>query len=123
MKILESAENYLECILKLSEQLPRVRAIDIVNELGLSKPSVSVAMKNLKNNGYIIINDNSSIELTKKGFEVAHKILTREKIITKVLTSIGVSQNQAQIDACKIEHIISDESINCINKYLEENNK
>lgn len=122
MKIQESAENYLESILKLSEQMPRVRSIDIVNELGFSKPSVSIAMKNLKENGYITINANGSIELTDKGYEIASKTYDKEKLITKLLTSFGVSHEQAQIDACRIEHIISEESIHCIKRYLKEEN-
>ena len=120
MKIQESAENYLESILKLKEELSRVRAIDIVNELGFSKPSVSIAMKNLKENGYINISDNGSIELTEKGFEIANKTYIKEKLITKLLVSFGVSIEQAKIDACKIEHVISDESIECIKKQLNE---
>ena len=122
MKIQESAENYLESILKLSEQMPRVRYIDIVNELGFSKPSVSIAMKNLKENGYITINANGSIELTDKGYEIASKTYDKEKLITKLLTSFGVSHEQAQIDACRIEHIISEESVHCIKRYLKEEN-
>lgn len=122
MKIQESAENYLESILKLSEQMPRVRSIDIVNELGFSKPSVSIAMKNLKENGYITINANGSIELTDKGYEIARKTYDKEKLITKLLTSFGVSHEQAQIDACRIEHIISEESVHCIKRYLKEEN-
>lgn len=122
MKIQESAENYLESILKLSEQMPRVRSIDIVNELGFSKPSVSIAMKNLKENGYITINANGSIELTDKGYEIASNTYDKEKLITKLLTSFGVSHEQAQIDACRIEHIISEESVHCIKKYLKEEN-
>ncbi len=120
MKIQESAENYLESILKLKEELSRVRAIDIVNELGFSKPSVSIAMKNLKEHGYITISDNGSIELTDKGFEIANKTYLKEKLITKLLVSFGVSIDQAQIDACKIEHVISDEAVKCIKKYLNE---
>ena len=122
MKIQESAENYLESILKLSEQMPRVRSIDIVNELGFSKPSVSIAMKNLKENGYITINANGSIELTDEGYEIASKTYDKEKLITKLLTSFGVSHEQAQIDACRIEHIISEESVHCIKRYLKEEN-
>lgn len=122
MKIQESAENYLESILKLSEQMPRVRSIDIVNELGFSKPSVSIAMKNLKENGYITINANGSIELTDKGYEIASNTYDKEKLITKLLTLFGVSHEQAQIDACRIEHIISEESVHCIKRYLKEEN-
>lgn len=120
MKIQESAENYLESILKLKEQLSKVRSIDIVNELGFSKPSVSIAMKNLKENGYITIDKNGSIELTDKGYEIASKTYDKEKLITKLLTKFGVSLEQAQIDACKIEHVISEESVKCIKNFLNE---
>ena len=102
--------------------MPRVRSIDIVNELGFSKPSVSIAMKNLKENGYITINANGSIELTDKGYEIASNTYDKEKLITKLLTSFGVSHEQAQIDACRIEHIISEESVHCIKRYLKEEN-
>lgn len=118
MKVLESAENYLETILKLSQTLPRVRSIDIVNELGFSKPSVSVAMKNLKENGYITISSSGAIELTPKGYEIANKTLEKEELITNLLVSIGVSKEQAEIDACKIEHVLSDESFDAIKKHL-----
>ncbi len=120
MKIQESAENYLESILKLKETMPRVRAIDIANELNFSKPSISIAMKNLKENGYITIAENGSIELTEKGFEIASKTYEKEKIITKLLVSYGVSLEQAKIDACRIEHVLSDESFEAIKKYLGE---
>lgn len=120
MKIYESAENYLESILKLSKELPRVRSIDIVNELGFSKPSVSIAMKNLKENGYILVSSNGSITLTDKGYEIAQKTYEKEQLITRLLISYGVSEDQAQIDACKIEHVISDETFIAIKKYLGE---
>ena len=118
MKILESAENYLETILKLSSTNARVRSIDIANDLGYSKPSVSVAMKNLKENGYINIDNNGSITLTEKGMQIAYKVLEKEKVITLLLTKLGVSQEQAEIDACKIEHIVSEETIEAIKKHL-----
>ena len=118
MKIHESAENYLESILKLKESLGKVRSIDIANELNFSKPSISVAMKNLRENGYITIGDGGEIELTEAGFEIANKTYEKEKTITRLLMSFGVSQEQAQTDACKIEHVISDESFQAIKKYL-----
>ena len=90
MKIQESAENYLESILKLKEELSRVRAIDIVNELGFSKPSVSIAMKNLKENGYINISDNGSIELTEKGFEIANKTYNYQQASDAYYMSLGI---------------------------------
>ena len=90
MKIQESAENYLETILRLSERLPHVRSIDIVNELDFSKPSVSVAMKNLRQNGYILMDSDGYITLTDAGMEIASKIYERHKILTSVLTQLGV---------------------------------
>lgn len=120
VKIQESAENYLESILKLKETMSRVRAIDIANELNFSKPSISIAMKNLKENGFITISENGSIDLTEKGYLIAKKTYEKEKMITRLLTSLGVSLEQAQIDACKIEHVLSDESFNAIKKYLGE---
>ena len=114
MKIQESAENYLETILRLSERLPHVRSIDIVNELDFSKPSVSVAMKNLRQNGYILMDSDGYITLTDAGMEIAAKIYERHKILTSVLTQLGVDPEIAAQDACKIEHVISDSSFQAI---------
>ena len=111
MKIQESAENYLETILRLSERLPHVRSIDIVNELDFSKPSVSVAMKNLRQNGYILMDSDGYITLTDAGMEIASKIYERHKILTSVLTQ----------DACKMEHVISETSFQAIKKHIKEN--
>lgn len=120
MKIFESQENYLETILKLSKTLSKVRSIDIVNDLGYSKPSVSIAMKNLKENGLITISSSGAIELTQEGYEIANKTLEKEKLITNLLISFGVSKKQAGIDACKIEHVLSDESFDAIKKHLDK---
>jgi len=116
MKIQESAENYLETIFFLEKKLNKVRSIDIVNELNYSKPSVSVAMKNLKTHGYILIDADGYITLTHKGLEIAEKMYERHTLLSNWLISIGVSPETAALDACKIEHIISEESFNAIKK-------
>ncbi len=121
MKIQESAENYLETILRLSERLPHVRSIDIVNELDFSKPSVSVAMKNLRQNGYILMDSDGYITLTDAGMEIASKIYERHKILTSVLTQLGVDPEVAAQDACKMERVISETSFQAIKKHIKEN--
>ena len=119
MKIKESAENYLETILILEKKLAKVRAIDIANELSYSKPSVSVAMKNLKNNGYIEISDDGSIKLSQKGLEIAEKMYERHTLLSNWLVSLGVPGNIASEDACRIEHVISNESFEAIKKVIK----
>ena len=120
MSLLESGENYLESILVLSEKQKEIHAIDIVNYLGYSKPSVSIMLKKLKDAEYIIIDDLSHIHLTDTGLEVANKIYKRHKLLKNVLMSIGVSEQTAEDDACKIEHDLSDETIEAIKKHLEK---
>ena len=117
MSIYESGEDYLEAILMVSERKEDVHAIDIVNELGFSKPSVSIALKKLKEQGYITIDDNNHLHLTDSGLKIAQNIYERHKILTSILTSIGVEQKIAEEDACKIEHDLSDESWDKIKKY------
>ena len=117
MKILESAENYLETIHMLKSQNGSVRSIDIAHELGFSKPSVSVAMKNLRENGYITVDDGGLINLTSLGQEIADRMFERHTLITRWLTALGVSPEVAAEDACKIEHVISDESFEAIKKH------
>lgn len=117
MQIKESAENYLETILILKMRLETVRSIDIANELSFSKPSVSIAMKNLRENGYITI-DGGNIELTEKGMDIAKKIYERHTIISEWLVNIGVSEKTASEDACRIEHVISEESFNAFKKHV-----
>lgn len=121
MKIQESAENYLEMILILKEKTGQVRSIDIANELGFTKPSVSVAMKKLRENGYIHVDESGYITLEKAGYEIASQIYDRHQTLTGLLVSAGVSQDTAARDACKIEHVISDESYQCIKRYFHEN--
>lgn len=120
MKIQESAENYLETILVLQERKGTVRSIDIVNELGFSKPSVSVAMKNLRENGYIEVDKDGHISLLPLGVKVAKKVYERHKIFTEFLVKIGVDKETAEEDACKIEHIISDETFEAVKKYMSK---
>lgn len=118
MKIHESAENYLETILVLSQKHPQVRSIDIATELGFSKPSVSVAMKNLRENGYIQVNEHGHISLTASGLEIADKIYERHTILCHWLESIGVQKEIAEQDACKIEHVLSSETFTALKKHI-----
>lgn len=122
MQINESAENYLETILVLQEKHGQVRSIDLANELGFTKPSVSVAMKKLRENGYITVDEDGYITLEKTGYEIASQIYDRHKTITNLLISAGVSNETAAEDACKIEHVISNESYQCIKNYFAKNN-
>lgn len=120
MKIHESAENYLETILRLQMRNGQVRAIDIANELEFSKPSVSVAMKNLREHGYIETNSAGHIILLDKGLVIAQSIMERHTILTSWLVSMGVDPDVASEDACKMEHVMSAESIAAIKKSLEK---
>ena len=110
MKIHESAEDYLEAILVLKEKMGMVRSIDVVHHLYYSKPSVSVAMKRLRENGYIEMDEEGYINLLPPGEEIARRIYTRHKLLTQFLVQLGVSEEVAAADACKIEHDLSDES-------------
>ena len=116
MKIQESAENYLETILILKNKNGAVRSIDIANELGFSKPSVSVAMKNLRENGYIEVDPSGYITLLDSGRKIAEKIYERHTTLSKWLVRLGVDAKTAAEDACRIEHIISSESFEAIKK-------
>ncbi len=120
MKIQESAENYLEAILMIKERNGEVRSIDIVNELGFSKPSISVAMKNLRNNGYVTMNARGFIDLTDKGMEIAEKMYERHKLFSKWLIALGVDEKTAREDACRMEHVMSAETFSAIKKFVEE---
>ena len=121
MVIRESAEDYLETILVLKNRLGNVRSIDIAHELSFSKPSVSVAMKNLRLNNYITVDENGYINLTDSGMAIAGKIYERHTFLTSFLTSIGVDPETAAEDACKIEHVISSESFSALKNYLADN--
>ena len=120
MSLLESGENYLETILVLSKENKELHAIAIVNHLGYSKPSVSIMLKRLKEENYITIDNNSHIFLTEKGYEIAQKIYERHEIIANALIALGVNKETALIDACKIEHDLSEESFNAIKNHLEK---
>ena len=110
MNIHESAEDYLEAILILRERQGAVRSIDIVHQLELTKPSVSVAMKRFRENGYIEMDGDGYITLLPPGEEIAQRIYGRHKLLTRFLVSLGVSEEAAAADACKMEHDLSDES-------------
>ena len=119
MQIRESADNYLETILILSKRKGKgeVRSIDIVNELEFSKPSVSVAMKNLRENGYITVDKDGYIRLTDKGLEIAEKMYERHTLLSQWLIKLGVDEKVAVEDACRMEHVISAESFAAIQKH------
>ncbi len=117
MSVLESGEKYLEAILMLSKEKDGVHAIDIVNDLGFSKPSVSIMLKKLKDEGYIEIDNNQHIHLLPEGLKIAEKILERHEILTEILTYLGVDPEIAEDDACKIEHDLSDVTFAQIKKY------
>lgn len=126
MKIQESAENYLETILILNKKNGAVRSIDIVNALDFTKPSVSVAMKNLRENGYIKMDPDGYITLTDKGRKIADVMYERHTFLSGLLIHLGVSPDTATEDACRIEHVISAESFEAIKKYastLKDNNR
>ena len=119
MKERESAENYLETILVLSQKGEKVRSIDIVNELDYSKPSVSVAMKNLREKGYIAIGEDGFITLTGKGRKIAETMYERHVAISDWLISLGVDKKTAVNDACKMEHVMSDKSFSAIKAHIK----
>ena len=116
----ESTENYLETILVLNHRLGNVRSVDIANEMNFKKPSVSVAMKHLRENGYISVSDEGYIRLTETGLEVAERIYERHRLLTKWLTGLGVDPAIASEDACRIEHVISAESFAAIKAHVQK---
>ena len=118
MQIHQSAEDYLECILKLNKELPVVRSIDIANEMNYSKPSISVAMKNLRLNGYINVDNSGFITLTESGMEIASNIYDRHLILRKWLEFLGIDPEIAEQDACKIEHTLSKETYTALRKHI-----
>lgn len=119
MSVFQSGEDYLETILILSRKLPKVRAIDIVNDMGFSKPSVSLAMKKLKEQNLIEI-DRGSIILTDEGEKLALNVYKKHQLLTKFLISLGVSEETAKKDACEIEHHLSEESYEAIKRSIKE---
>lgn len=120
IKIQESGEMYLENILVLGRELDHIRAIDIVNKTGYSKPSISRALKILKNDGYIVIDRYGYIMLTDDGRKTAEKIYERHKILSDIFMKIGISEENAIADACKIEHDISDETFEKLKQHFNK---
>ena len=118
MNIHESAEDYLEAILRLREQKGYVRSVDIAAMLGVTKPSVSFAMKRLRENGYIAMGEDNLITLTETGAQIARRVYERHKTLVRYLISIGVSEETAREDACKIEHDISQETFEALRNQL-----
>lgn len=114
MKILQSSENYLETILMLKKKNGFVRAVDIAHELDFSKASVSVALKGLRENGYVTVGADNALDLTDAGLSIAEQVFLRHTYLCKLLMFCGVASEQAAEDACKMEHVISDETLSCI---------
>ena len=117
MEIHESAEDYLETILILKERLGQVRSIDIATEMNYTKPSISVAMKKLRENGYVQVDRDGFITLTDSGYEIASNIYDRHKVLTNFFVSLGVDNKIAAEDACKIEHDLSEETYEKIREH------
>ena len=121
LKIQESAENYLEAILALSMEHGQVRSVDIANQLNVSKPSVSIAMKQLRENGYVLVDEDGYLTLTAEGRSIAERIYERHQLISKWLMQLGVSEEIAMADACKIEHDLSEESFAALRAHSQKN--
>ena len=120
MKIHKSAEDYLEMILRLIDQKGYARSVDIALGLSVSKPSVSVAMKQLREGGYIVMGEDNYITLTESGMAIAQHIYERHKVLTRLLSLIGVDEATAENDACRVEHDISVETFDALRKQLEK---
>ena len=123
MKMQESPEDYLETIYMLSLHSSEVRSIDVARHLGYSKPSVSVAMKRLRENGYVNMDDNNLLTLTESGLAIARSIYERHQVISGYLMSIGVSEETALKDACLIEHVLSEETFHKIKEIFYQSRK
>ena len=123
LKIYESAEDYLEKILMLTERNGEVRSIDIATEMGVTKPSVSIAMKNLRENGYISVDADGFITLEEPGLEIARRIYDRHRKLTAFFVALGVDPDIAAHDACKIEHDLSDETFEAIKRHARRMRK
>ena len=120
MEIHKSAEDYLETILKLQQQQGQVRSIDIVGELHYSKPSVSVAMKKLRESGHVVMDENGLLTLTEQGEQIARRIYDRHRVLSRMLETMGVDPETAAAEACEIEHCISDSTFDKIKAYFEQ---
>lgn len=123
MKIRKSAEDYLEAMLILQEKFGYIRSIDIADQLDVKKPSVSYATKRLRENGYITMDPDSLITLTKSGMEIASRMYERHKILAEILIGLGVDSDTAREDACRIEHDISEQSFEAICRYFGKKRK
>ncbi|MBR6738868.1 MAG: metal-dependent transcriptional regulator [Oscillospiraceae bacterium] len=123
MPLYESAEMYLETIYRLSKERSNVRSIDVAEEMGYSKPSVSRAVGLLKNGGYLTVDTNGSLSLSEEGRAVAEKIFERHTVLVSLLTALGVSEATATEDACKIEHVISDETFRILKEHQAQYGK
>jgi Mn-dependent DtxR family transcriptional regulator len=121
MKIQESAENYLEAVLMISQRQPQVRAADLCRHLGFSRPTVSQAVRELQADGYLNIDANNWITLTDKGMAIAQNILERHDVIAKIFIALGVSPQVAYEDACRVEHYISAETFQCMKAHYLKN--
>ena len=122
MHLQESGQMYLETIYILTSKSRNVRSIDVCEFMGYSKPSVSRAVNLLKNGGFLLVDEDGYLTLTEEGKEVAEKMYERHKLLTELLVRLGVDDETAAEDACKIEHVISDVSFSAIKKYISENN-
>ena len=120
MKLQESGENYLETILILQQRMQHVRSIDVATELGFSKPSISRAVNLLRANGYLNVDRSGYLTLTESGFTVANRIYERHLLLTEYLVALGVSEQTAREDACRIEHVISAESFEKIKEHAQK---
>lgn len=120
MQIRESAEDYLEAILILKNDNGNVRSIDIAHRLGFTRPSVSIAMKHLREGGYINVSEDALITLTPKGLAIAERVYERHQVLTGCLLALGVDEEHAKADACRIEHDLSEESFGRIKLFYEE---
>ncbi len=119
MRILESSEDYLEAMLMMKEKHGYIRSIDIAAELNVTKPSVSYATKRLRENGYITMDKEGLITLTEKGLEVANRIYERHKTLTRYFISLGVDEETAREDACKVEHDLSQQTYDALKRHAE----
>ncbi|MGC2872554.1 metal-dependent transcriptional regulator [Ihubacter sp. rT4E-8] len=120
MQIRQSAEDYFEMIYMLKKKNGSVRAIDIVNEMGFSKPTVSVAMKKFRENGFVTVDADGNISLTETGQAIAEKTYEKHMVLARMLMILGVNERTAYEDACRIEHCLSDESFDAIKKHMAE---
>ncbi len=120
MAIYQSGEDYLEKILMLNERLGYARSMDIASELKVSKPSVSIALKKLREDGYVEMDNNGHISLTPEGRKIAERIYDRHKVLSALLRKLGVSDETAALDACKMEHVVSDETFSAMCRYVHK---